>query len=99
MKNELHEITRRILSRKYYFGACPCLREDIKFFNVGSAHWLYCDECKVRWCVGENSFSKWKDEDEEIWKNNMQKYGEYRIIDGNEFLQELDNIFGEPNIA
>jgi hypothetical protein len=99
MNITLQKVVRKMLLKKYYFGACPCMREDLPFFNVGSSHWLYCDKCRVRWCVGENSFSGWHSENEEIWRENMGKYGDYRIIDGDEFLREFDAIPVEPTIA
>ncbi|MBL0935529.1 MAG: hypothetical protein IBJ07_12365 [Rhizobiaceae bacterium] len=53
-----------------YFGGCPHCG-TARWANVGRVHWCYCPEHEVRWCVGENLISSWRDEDESIWQRNV----------------------------
>jgi hypothetical protein len=53
-----------------YNGACPeCGRAD-RVLNVGSTHWGYCPDDKLRWLIGSNLFSGWKHETEGDWIAN-----------------------------
>lgn len=49
-----------------YWGVCPeCGRHD-GLVNVGSGeNWFVCHRHRVKWCVGENLFSGWKNEIEQ----------------------------------
>lgn len=49
--------------------------------------------------LGKTRSAAGHSENEEIWRENMGKYGDYRIIDGDEFLREFDAIPVEPTIA
>lgn len=40
--------------------------------NVGSTHWGVCEHHKVRWCIGSNLLSHWKEETEHDWYINTQ---------------------------
>ena len=45
-----------------YFGACPgCGRSD-GYLNDGPDHWFICVEHRLKWRVGMNLFSDWRDE-------------------------------------
>lgn len=48
-----------------YFGVCPTCKKSDGYINIGKGHWFYCREHKVRWFVGSNLFSSWRDETEE----------------------------------
>ena len=49
-----------------YWGACPtCGENDGYCINIGKGHWYYCSEHRVRWFVGANLFSGWRDQTEE----------------------------------
>jgi hypothetical protein len=48
-----------------YFGLCPICKNTDGYINIGRGHWYLCKEHKVRWFVGENLFSSWRDETEE----------------------------------
>jgi hypothetical protein len=64
-----------------HFGWCPeCGRHD-GCLNIGRTHWCYCDAHLVRWCIGENLFSSWRDEDEATWARNEMHIGSYREVD------------------
>jgi hypothetical protein len=60
------------------FGWCPeCGRSD-GYLNIGRVHWYYCDAHRVKWCIGSNLFSSWRDEDEPTWQRNAQHLAPYR---------------------
>jgi hypothetical protein len=45
-----------------YFGGCPkCGRSD-GLYNQYDVHWFVCHTHKVRWTIGANIFSGWRDE-------------------------------------
>lgn len=48
-----------------YFGLCPICKKTDGYINIGRGHWYFCKEHRVRWCVGANLFSTWRDETEE----------------------------------
>ena len=86
--------------RSYYFGACECGLPAYRMFNYGRAHWYYCDDCKTRWCVGENLFSGWRDESEEDWERNRERFEDYRTIAGDrpkwvDREEERERVIGE----
>jgi hypothetical protein len=63
-----------------YFGICPaCLKSDGSV-NIRSEHWYHCAEHRVKWCVGANLFSHWKDEDDEIWQKNFELIKDFTEI-------------------
>jgi hypothetical protein len=67
-----------------YFGGCPeC--GDANYLNVGKTHFICCEEHKMRDCIGENLFSSWKDETEEVWDRNRRLLEGYTDV---EFLPE-----------
>jgi len=76
LRNYLYRIG---LIQPYYFGACYCGNEGY-YFNVNRNHWFCCERCKTRWWAGSNLFSDWRDENEEIWKANIEKYKDYEEI-------------------
>jgi hypothetical protein len=64
-----------------YFGECPeCKRTD-GFLNIGRVHWFVCNEHKTKWCVGENLFSNWINEEEERWEKNRLLLLDYRKVE------------------
>lgn len=60
---------------------------------------MACDPCKTRWWFGENLISSWKHETEAIWAENVEKYRDYKEINGMELLDDLDDVPIEPTIA
>jgi hypothetical protein len=62
------DLTRQIMKMfddaDDYFGLCPTCHKCEGFINVGRSHWLYCTEHKVKWLIGANIFSSWRDETE-----------------------------------
>ncbi len=47
-----------------YFGGCPTCESSDGYINIGRGHWFHCAEHRVRWFIGSNLFSSWKDETE-----------------------------------
>lgn len=63
-----------------YLGLCPkCHRHD-GMFNVEGTHWTVCHAHKVRWSVGFNLFSGWRDETEEKWEENSRLLSTYEEV-------------------
>jgi len=57
------------------WGVCPkCwARGEISsglWLNVCKAHYCYCEEHQLYWCIGENIFSSWTHETQETWDKN-----------------------------
>jgi hypothetical protein len=60
-----------------FLGLCPnCFRNN-GFLNVHKTHWTVCHEHMVRWSIGTNLFSSWRDETSEIWWQNEQLLSTY----------------------
>src|SRR5262249_10296163 len=60
-----------------YWGVCPfCLRHD-GYLNLGRSHWFVCHADRVRWSVGENLFSTWRQETNDDWNENWERIGTY----------------------
>ncbi len=52
------------------WGGCPICGKNDGCRSIGPTHWYYCCEHKMKWCVGINLFSCWKDmSDEEFGEN------------------------------
>jgi hypothetical protein len=63
-----------------YFGSCPECGNADRYLNFHRDHWFVCDEHEVRWWVGSNLFSSWRDETEEDWEANGQLLMGYRQV-------------------
>ena len=64
-----------------YFGGCPVCHRSDGYLNIGRGHWKVCHAHKVRWFVGENLFSTWKDETENDWRRNHDLIGAYPKVE------------------
>ncbi len=64
------------------FGICPYCLNTKPYLNIGMGHWFYCEKHKVRWFVGSNLFSSWRDETEEQQRKQFDamNFGSYRQI-------------------
>lgn len=67
----------------HHFGACPQCGNDDGFYNAGRNHWFVCHEHKVRWWVGSNLFSAWREETE-----NKQRHA-YEVEPGWGFYEDI----------
>ncbi len=80
-----------------YFGVCPQCRRHDGFINVGRSHYFFCKEHRVKWCVGANLFSSWRDETEaeqrriydEIGLGEFEKIEPLGVPSEPELIQEL----------
>ena len=64
----LADATAPKVTTEEYFGGCPHCGGYDYCRNIGRAHWMCCDTHKTKWCIGENLFSSWREEDEETWR-------------------------------
>lgn len=49
--------------------------------NVRAEHWIVCDAHKVKWRIGSNLFSCWKDENESVWLRNAERFLGYSKVE------------------
>jgi hypothetical protein len=68
------------------FGACPVCHSHDGFYNAGRNHWFVCHEHRVRWWVGSNLFSAWREETE-----NEQRHA-YEVEPGWGFYEDVDPL-------
>jgi len=66
------------------FGTCPICREDDGFLNIEATHWFVCHTHQVKWRVGSNLFSGWREEDAETWFSNELLLTDYREVESAE---------------
>ena len=64
-----------------YFGHCPVPEHENYYLNIGRAHWMVCDKCRIKWLMGENLFSSWRGQSEETWKANAEEIADYKAVD------------------
>ena len=63
-----------------YFGGCPQCGKCAGTLNIGRVHWCACDEHRTKWCIGENLFSAWRNESEEVWQRNAEILAGYEDV-------------------
>jgi len=51
-----------------------CVRCGVEcaFRNIGREHWGFCDPCRIKWCIGENLFSGWREQSDEVFEENWE---------------------------
>jgi len=47
------------------FGVCPTCHKTDGYANAGNTHIFFCIEHRVRWTIGVNLFSSWRDQSED----------------------------------
>ncbi len=63
------------------FGGCPyCGGYDI-YLDIGRDHWMVCRTHQVKWCIGSNLFSSWRNQTEEQWLRNTYELAGYREVE------------------
>ena len=70
-----------VFDDKDYFGHCSFTEHENHYLNIGRGHWMVCDKCELKWFIGENLFSSWREENEDIWKANADRIKDYRELD------------------
>lgn len=64
------------------FGCCSgCGLSAHCYLNIHRTHYMICKVCKTKWRAGENLFSVWQEETEDLWKRNAEILDEYEEID------------------
>ncbi|MEE9250362.1 MAG: hypothetical protein V3U93_04470 [Alphaproteobacteria bacterium] len=63
------------------FGGCPYCGNADGYLNDGPDHWFFCRRHKMKWRVGSNFFSGWRDENEETWLRNRFRLSEYMAVE------------------
>lgn len=61
----------------YHFGACPKCGKGGICMNIRRSNYMVCEKDKVFWFAGDNLLSGWRDENEEIWKENAERLKGY----------------------
>ena len=69
------------VSTDEYFGGCPHCGKTDGYFNFGRAHYFVCHEHRVKWFVGANLFSSWRQESRSDWDQNAEKFGIYADVE------------------
>jgi hypothetical protein len=69
---EAREAQTRYERERGYFGLCPKCRRTDGYLNVGRDHWFVCDAHRLRWYVGSNLFSCWRDEPDSLHAENKR---------------------------
>ena len=66
-----------------HFGTCPRCHKSDGYINVSSTHFFVCHEHKLKWCVGSNLFSSWREQTEQEQRAIYDRFGigGYREID------------------
>ena len=85
-----------------HFGVCPTCGKTDGYLNIGSRHWFVCHAHRVRWCVGSNLFSSWRDETKEQWQANADRIEDYQEIEpapGPEASVYLAALAGENEVS
>jgi hypothetical protein len=65
---------------EHYFGHCPVPGHENHCLNIGRSHWMVCDQCKIKWLIGENLFRSWREEGQDIWKANAERITDYKEV-------------------
>lgn len=71
---------RLIFDDDNYWGHCPNPEHENSCLNVGRAHWMHCETCRIKWLVGENLFSSWREQSMRVWEANREKLEGYRDV-------------------
>jgi hypothetical protein len=76
-----------------YFGGCPKCGGNDGYLNVIDDQYCVCDRYRYRWYVGRCVFDDWREEDEEIWADNLEKLKTYTPV------EPVFSVYASFNIA
>lgn len=65
----------------YHFGGCPYCGWTDGCLSIERDHWFFCERHKVKWWAGSNIFSSWRDQNEEIWRQNSEVLSAYKEVE------------------
>lgn len=74
-------------SRTNHFGVCPTCRRQDGCHSIGPDHWYVCDTHKVKWMIGSDLFSCWRDLTPQERFRNADKLAGYREVEPYSFLK------------
>jgi len=58
---------------EHFDDGCPaCGSIGRKFLNIGRDHWKYSEKHGLKWNIGSNIFSSWREETEDDWARNEE---------------------------
>lgn len=72
---------KKIETTDYVLGGCPLCGKNDGFLNIHRRHWAVCHQHKACWSIGSNLFSRWRDENEEIWAKNEELLNPYEVVE------------------
>ncbi len=78
-RNEDSVHSRRHSNADLY--TCPLGHASDGHLNLGRQHWGVCHEHRLRWLIGENLFSAWRDEDPARWRKAAQLLDDHAVIE------------------
>ena len=67
-------------AKETYFGLCPDCHAEPAIRNVNRTHVAHCEKCRVKWIIGANLFSSWRDETEADWKDSASLLSGFREV-------------------
>src|SRR5690349_20075353 len=79
---------KRPTNTEHYDGACPKCGNCSGYLNIRKSHWCHCDEHRTKWWIGENMYSSWRSETEEVWRRNRDRLAYYREVEPLEMTKE-----------
>jgi hypothetical protein len=71
---------RLIFDDDNYWGHCANPEHENFYLNVGRAHWMVCESCRIKWLIGDNLFSSWRSQNMRIWEANHKKLRDYEDL-------------------
>lgn len=78
------EVSNNLGGYRYHiehFGVCPrCFHTD-GCLHVGRDEWFVCHNCKVKWLIGSNLFSAWREMTDEEFEKNAELLNSYAEIE------------------
>ena len=68
-------------SRDNLFGVCPICRKQNGSMFAGRVNWIVCHAHRVKWTIGSNVLSGWRDLTEEEMLAAVAKLATYREVE------------------
>jgi hypothetical protein len=86
MKESNLSITPAERMGNFDMGDCFCnVRcvhgHEVRMFNIGRGHFVACDKCRTYIYVGGNLKSDWRQENKDIWEENLNRVLDYKLIE------------------
>ena len=64
-----------------HFGLCPACGQAGEYKSIGPDHWYFFARHGLKWFVGSNLFSGWRDLTEDEWESNSNFLSRFRETD------------------